>query len=167
MIIFTLYNFYFELSHIHYGLNWCCCVVVRLMGSILGCGSWVSFAGPFSRDPLAWVGEVEDVIHVLVLLVGCLPGRSLVKLQLISQGLCADIVRIRLCLMCSLCELVVNCAMVTQCYSLCKVCLETWHVTSEEVTQCVWVEALFNGYIVFCLYSLDWRLFLLCAKFAC
>ena len=82
--IFTLYNFYFELSHIHYGLNWCCCFVVRLMGSILGCGSWVSFAGPFFRDPLAWVGEVEDDVHVLVLLVGCLPGRSLVKLQLIS-----------------------------------------------------------------------------------
>ena len=82
--VFTLYNLYFELSHIHYGLNWGCYFVMRLMGSILGCGSWVSFAGPVFRDPLAWVGEVVDVVHVLVLLVGCWPGRSLVKLQLIS-----------------------------------------------------------------------------------
>ena len=81
---FTLYNLYFELSHLHYGLNWCCCVVVRLMGSILGWGSWVSFAGPFFRDPLAWVGEVEVDVYSLVLLVGFLPGRSLVELQLIS-----------------------------------------------------------------------------------
>ena len=54
------------------------------MGSILGWGSWVSFAGPFFRDPLAWVGEVEVVVYSLVLLVGFRPGRSLVKLQLIS-----------------------------------------------------------------------------------
>ena len=60
---------------------------MRLMGSILGCSSWVSFAGPVFRDLLAWVGEVVDVVHVLVLLCSCWPGHQ-------SGGTAADLVRV-------------------------------------------------------------------------
>ena len=62
----------------------------------------VSFAGPFFQDPLAWVGEVEVVVLLLVLLVGCWPGRSLVRTAADLIRVSVNIVRLRMCLMVSL-----------------------------------------------------------------
>ena len=72
------------------------------MGSILGWGSWVSFAGPFSRDPLAWVGEVEVVVYSLVLLVGFLARAQSGDAAADLIRVCVLIVRIRMCLVVSL-----------------------------------------------------------------
>ena len=54
------------------------------MGSFSCCCGFVSLAGPFSHDALAWDGEVEgDVVHDLELRLLVGPGSSLVEPRLI------------------------------------------------------------------------------------